>query len=761
VNKPAAFVAGGLGCFATASQVGLIREFLAVFAGNELCLGVIFACWFLGIVIGAGLGGRLAQRAGHRTAALWICSGLMVAVLPLLFTLLRAWRGILSVPPGELPGLGDLLLSGLVLITPFCLLIGLSFPLVCRFAAREDRKTIIGRVYVIESVGAVIGGLCIGVLLAGWTVPFESMIITALPLLSGLVWASFSRRSLISGILFTVVGLAALVLLVSGGVSTLDRLTSGKRFDDLQTGAERVAWADTPYQHLDLARQGEQLVLFADGKVTAILPDPYRSRPRAHLVLTEHPGPKRVLLLGSASFEFLVAALEHPVERIDLVELDPGVIDLLRPRLDGETAKAFKDRKVHLHLTDGRRFLTGSREKWDLIFSDAPDPATAALNRFFTLEFFQLARSRLANGGVFITRISSSVNLLDPETASMIRTIQITLQRVFSHTEVLPGGETFFLASDAEGVLLDDPVRLGDRYDQRGVSDPRFSRHHFAVLFQSGLVEDLQAQIEKAGRAQINTDARPVTYLQSVLRWSHMTKDGAAGPLAFVASVPAWVWFLLVVVFPIGAFLLYRRGDEYRRAYLGAVTAIGVVGGAGLALELVLTFSYQSLFGSLYQELGLIVAAFMGGLVLGGVWINRRLEKRPGSPELLGVVLLVVAAFTAALPWIQLPASLDTLPLWAGQMLLLLLVLAAGVGTGVVFPLSSHIAVLSGRSLARTAGTLDAVDHLGAALGAFLTGVILVPVLGRTITCLLLALVCALIGAMNLLFQSRKDFACP
>jgi predicted membrane-bound spermidine synthase len=124
-------------------------------------------------------------------------------------------------------------------------------------------------------------------------------------------------------------------------------------------------------------------------------------------------------------------------------------------------------------------------------------------------------------------------------------------------------------------------------------------------------------------------------------------------------------------------------------------------------------------------------------------------------------VLLVVAAFTAALPWIQLPASLDTLPLWAGQMLLLLLVLAAGVGTGVVFPLSSHIAVLSGRSLARTAGTLDAVDHLGAALGAFLTGVILVPVLGRTITCLLLALVCALIGAMNLLFQSRKDFACP
>jgi len=749
-------LAGGLGCFATASQVGLVREFLAVFAGNELCLGVIFACWFLGIVIGAGAGGRLAQRAGHGPARLWICSGLLAVLLPLLFTLLRAWRGVLSIPAGELPGLGDLLISGLVLITPFCLLIGMSFPLMCRFAAQEDQKTIIGRIYVIESLGAVVGGLGIGVLLAGWTMPFESMIITALPLLLGLAWSAFRRLNIVSGCIFAGTGLAALVLLIVGGVATLDEVTAGKRFADLQTGAERTAWADTPYQHLDLARQGEQAVLFADGKLTATLPDPYRWRPRTHLVLCEHPAPKRVLVLGSASVEFLGTALLHPVERIDLVELDPAVIDLIKPHLDRETLQALENEKVRLHPTDGRRFLIGTEGTWDLIFSDAPDPVTAALNRFFTREFFRLARSRLSPGGVLVTRVSSSVNFLGRETASLIRTIQTTLQEVFGQVKVVPGGETFFLASDTNGILLDDPAKLGDRYDQRGVSDPKFSRHHFAVLFQSGLVADLQEQLKK-GRAFVNTDARPVTYLQSVLRWSHMTKDGAAGPLSFLAAIPAWIWFLLVAALSGGAFLWYRRRDQYRRAYLGAVTAIGVVGGAGLALELVLTFSYQSLFGSLYRELGLIVAAFMGGLVLGGVWINRRLEKRPSTPGFLGVVMLVLAAFTAALPWIQLPASLGVLPLWAGQILLLVLVLAAGAGTGVVFPLSSHIAVLSGRSLARTAGTLDAVDHLGAALGAFLTGVILVPVLGRTVTCLLLALACALIGAINLFFRKGKE----
>ena len=755
MNKSTLLLAGGLGCFATASQVNLVREFLAVFAGNELCLGVIFACWFLGIVIGADSGGRMAQRAGYGPVRLWICSGLMAVVLPLVFVLLRAWRGILSIPPGELPGLGDLLLSGLLLITPFCLLIGMSFPLVCRFAAQDDQKTIIGRVYVIESLGAVVGGLCIGVLLAGWTMPFESMVITALPLLAGLAWSAFHRVRIIPGCVFAGTGLAALVLMITGGVSTLDELTAGKRFADLQTGAERSAWADTPYQHLDLAKQGKQAVLFADGKLTATLPDPYRWRPRAHLVMTEHPGPKRVLVLGSASVEFLTAALKHPVEQIDLVELDPAVIDLVMPHLDEETRTALESEKVRLHPTDGRRFLSRTGETWDLIFSDAPDPVTAALNRFFTREFFQLARSRLAPGGVFVTRISSSANFLGRQTASMIRTIQATLQEAFGQTKVLPGGETFFLASDSEGILLGDPVKLGDRYDEREVKDPKFSRHHFKVLFQSGLVEGLKAQLEK-GQAQINTDARPVTYLQSVLRWSHMAKDGASRLLSSLASIPAWAWFFLAAALSGAAFWWFRRRDEYRRAYLGAVTAIGVAGGAGLALELVLTFSYQSLFGSLYREMGLIVAAFMGGLVLGGTWINRRLEKHPATSGFLGIVMLVLAVFTAALPWIQLPASLGALPQWAGQALLLLLVLAAGAGTGVVFPLSAHIAVLSGRSLARTAGSLDAIDHLGAALGAFLTGVILVPVLGRTTTCLLLALACALIGAINLFFHEGE-----
>ena len=100
-------------------------------------------------------------------------------------------------------------------------------------------------------------------------------------------------------------------------------------------------------------------------------------------------------------------------------------------------------------------------------------------------------------------------------------------------------------------------------------------------------------------------------------------------------------------------------------------------------------------------------------------------------------------------------ALLGALPMGLAQAWLLLLVLITGAGTGVVFPLAGQIAVREGAPLGRAAGSLDAWDHLGAALGALLAGVVWVPVLGRTATCLLLACLCGLAGVVNLMV-SRK-----
>jgi len=51
-----------IGCYATIAQVLLIREFLVVFFGNELCIGIILGTWFFGVAFGAVFGGRIVNR---------------------------------------------------------------------------------------------------------------------------------------------------------------------------------------------------------------------------------------------------------------------------------------------------------------------------------------------------------------------------------------------------------------------------------------------------------------------------------------------------------------------------------------------------------------------------------------------------------------------------------------------------------------------------------------------------------------------------
>ncbi|MBN2498924.1 MAG: fused MFS/spermidine synthase [Deltaproteobacteria bacterium] len=742
----------GLGCLATSGQVFALREFLVVFAGNELSLGTFFACWFTGILAGAFAGGRLIERGRiARACPTWLlfCCLAMLGLLAWSLLGLRAFRGLLGVQPGVLPGLGALLLTGATLIAPLGLAVGAAFPLACRAAREQAHPATIGRVYVLESAGAVLGGLLATVLLAGRLGGLSGALLCSLPLLAaGGLWGVEARRARAPAIASFGLLAAAVAALAAGWLAELDASSTGRRFGDLGTGGRRLAWTESAYQFLDLAEQGGQYTLYANGKVLASFPDPYLSRPRAHLVLCQHPGPRRVLLLGSASVGFLQPALRHPgIERLDWVEIDPAILALIRPQLP-DLDHLLADARIRSRHTDARRLLGSSSARWDLIFSDAPDPDTAGANRFYTLEFFEQVRAHLQPDGVFAARLSSSAEFLGSQTEDRLHTVQATLAQVFARVLVLPGQETFLFASDAD-VLLERPAELGRRYGEHGAADPHFSVYQFESLVQPERVAALRDQLAGRGRAPTNTDARPLCYLQSVLRWSRLQGDRVGAALGWLAGLPVWVWFALLGALAVLALGALRRGGERALQRAGLLSVIAL-GGLGMTLELALSFAYQALAGSLYQELGLIVAAFMAGLVGGGWCIDRRMRAKPATAAQLGVALGALSLFTAALPAADALARMNGLPMWAGQLVLLACVLAAGAGTGVVFPLASALAVSSGRSLGRAAGDLDAADQLGAAAGSFLTGLVLLPALGQVSTCLLWAAVMAVAAALVL-----------
>jgi spermidine synthase len=743
----------GLGCYATASQVIFIREFFTIFTGNELCLGIVFSCWFLGIIIGSGLGSRLfGLYILLATCVLWII------VSYGLLTSLRLWRSIIDLPAGEFGGLGTIFLSALALITPHSLFIGFLFPVACQAWKSEAKGTVIGRVYVLESGGAILGGILVSVLLVGLIPPLVSLAISVLLLLIGLIWANFAfRLSLYLKIPTLLLALSIIGSISSGLLTRFDESLSTKRFAQLETGLEKIASIDTPYQHLDLGRLENQFSIYADGKISGSFPDPYSWRSRTHLSLCQHPKPKKVLVLGFGSYEFLPVALLHPIEQIDLVELDPLLLKLVDKHLSSDSKKALTNEKVNLHLTDGRRFLGQTDQRWDLIFSDAPDPTTAAKNRFFTQEYFRSAARHLAEGGVFGLRISSSTTFLGPDSATVIRIIKTTLAQEFRHIQLVPGQETFLFATNNDNVLATNAEALAERYQTRTIQDPHFSKYHFRTIFQTGLPEDVLAQLEYRGQEQINLDRHPVTYLHSILRWSQMATTQGTSFFRVLASTPSWGWYLLAALIGIIFIsrLLFRKATVDQLLFSGAISSITTIGLLGMALELIMILAYQSLFGSLYGELGLLITAFMLGLVCGGFFTIRFLNSITATNKHLAYGLMIQALLCLLLPIVISASSADLWPISISQVLFFLLIFLAGLGPGIVFPLAGQISLSGGKQLSQSAGWLNAADHVGAAIGSFMAGTIWLPTQGLTFTCLLLAIIAGLTGLYNFLLVRK------
>ncbi len=144
--------------------------------------------------------------------------------------------------------------------------------------------------------------------------------------------------------------------------ASYDALTAGRH---VLIGASEVVFeTQTAYQHLVIAEVPEfGRALFLDGNVQlmAIDEDVYHER-IALLPVLAHPNPKHVLILGGGDGCAAREALRDPgVERVTLVDLDPGVVEACRQHLAAMNAGSLDNARVHVHTVDARLFLTPER----------------------------------------------------------------------------------------------------------------------------------------------------------------------------------------------------------------------------------------------------------------------------------------------------------------------------------------------------------------------------------------------------------------
>ena len=83
--------------------------------------------------------------------------------------------------------------------------------------------------------------------------------------------------------------------------------------------------------------------------------------------------------------------LKYPkVVRIDYVELNPYLIRMVSGFNPVNT-----EPRIHLNFADGRKFIMGTNEKYDVVIVALPDPSSLQLNRLYTMDFLSLLKEKL------------------------------------------------------------------------------------------------------------------------------------------------------------------------------------------------------------------------------------------------------------------------------------------------------------------------------------------------------------------------------
>ncbi|MBN2414334.1 hypothetical protein JXO52_00750 [bacterium] len=722
-----------------------MRELLTVFRGNEISVGIILFSWLILTSAGAAVAG-LRWKQCTPTVSLAVIQSLFACTLPLSLVIIRAGPDLLGLVPGETAGFPSLVLLTLLALAPVCIMAGSLYTLACRAAGTVDPDVIAApRIYYAETAGACLGGLVFSILLIN-KVPAASMIAT----LSTLnFWAALRciPRGGEHGL--RTRGPAAAAMLAALSVLWFYTLSGGPLLNRAPGIGRTLVSKDTPYSRITVKQLDDQYTFYQNGIAAFTVPDRMQAEQSVHIPLLEHPAPRTVLLLGGALSGSIREALRHPyIQRIDYIEQDPSLTAIAREVLPPSETDILDNPAVHLHHTDARRFIRRTPIVYDAVISNLPPPGTAGLNRFYTREFFSEVRRILSPDGLFSLTLPASENALSNEQAELLAVIHATMRVVFPQVILIPGEPVHLIASAGTGHLTADPDTLLQRLKQRQLQTIYVREYYLPYQLSIERRDALQQRLHPVSRRELNRDFKPVGYFVYSLLFSSYFPGYYQTLLIHVRPVasafPVILPALAVCIAGLLIILKRRRPDRSRTA--GIYLSILSVGFSEISLEFILILGFQVLYGSAYQELAVIIAGYMLGLMLGsrsvtagnGLFAGRRHLARfvlfqllmGLYPLFLLLLLLVLARHGSALPGGPFISSVFGL-----------LTLAAGYIGGVQFPLANCILIPAGESGPKVAGHLYSMDLAGSAAGALITAVLLVPLLGIVTVLGMLALV--------------------
>lgn len=723
-----AFPLLGLGFFSLVAQSLLFRDVFSAFEYNELMVAAFYSSWLLWVGIGAWFG---RWEFLFPTKHSFFFPLALLAYIPaflLQHVLTINVRSFAGVQAYELFPLTRMLGLLFLLNSPVSFLTGFLFPVGCRWAEQDSRQPV-SRVYALETLGACLGGLFVTLLLrnhfSGQLVFIILALVTVIGVLAWLIQERQSRFQWLQWLLLLVlVGSIA----VSGYPRRLGQYWT--RTEDLAAWARLLPadWFESSWSsghaRYSMGRRDQQWIFMTGGSVCESYPGGDEAAEVAAIHLAQQPDAREILVFGSNTLgvSAAFASLSEDMQ-VSWLHPDPEYTEALRSFLSKELPDNLK-----VVSEDFGNYVRHTAQKYDMVALCLPDVTTLSLNRFCTREFFAELEKILTPTGMVSVRVSGGANYLGEEVTDPGGVMLATLKEVFDHIVLKPGDDSWFMASKG-GNLEQDPEILFHRYQNIPGAERLYPPEAIRILYSADRVQfQQQAYTDRLGslpqEALINTDNTPKAlkfgFFLALKQAEWRTVSRA---LRYIYEAGLWLFFIAIALYLLLRMVYRLQGRKgAARNYFDSLFLVFSTGLASMTFNMILIFLYQSRFGSLFLEIGLVTALFMFGGAVGSAGISILQKDRSdsfgrimtGSCLLFHVLLLCILFLFPSGP----------------KYYWFILFVLGGIFTGVYFPLAAKSLKEAQIKTQKAAARLEIVDTLGGAAGGFLTGVLLLPIAG-------------------------------
>lgn len=197
----------------------------------------------------------------------------------------------------------------------------------------------------------------------------------------------------------------------------------------------------SPYQRIQIITNptfGKCLII--DGKIQSAEKDEFiYHESLIHPAMILHSSPKKVLLIGAGEGATLRELLKY--ENIDVVaiEIDPNVVTFAEQYLWEWHRGAFKNERVKLIYKDGWDFVKETKEKFDIVILDLPEPyPNTPAYRLYTVEFYTMVSNILNPGGIVVTQAETVQLGQEYKHFNIKRSFESVFENSFSYQTYIP-----------------------------------------------------------------------------------------------------------------------------------------------------------------------------------------------------------------------------------------------------------------------------------------------------------------------------------